>query len=94
MHACGGPSKDLIIDTQHTHTHLHVLHGSLYLLVSDALEADLATERTAGRHLQPARQTGRAEMVAAAVGQLRLTEHARTYRTGERGVRFGHHSAT
>ena len=71
-----------------TCTYLHVLYGPLNLLVSDALEADLPAERTRGRHLEPAGQTRRAEMVPAAVGQLREPQDSRADRTHERRVRL------
>lgn len=68
--------------------YLHVLYCSLYLLVSNALEAHLPAEGAAGRHLQPARQARRAEVVPAAVGQLRETQDTRAYRTRVGRVRL------
>ena len=66
--------------------YLHVLYSSLYLLVSDALEAHLPAEGTVGGHLEPARQARRAEVIAAAVGQLWLAQDAGADGTRERRV--------
>ena len=69
-----------------TYEYLHILHRSLYLLVSDALEAHLPAQGTVGGHLQPAGQARGAEVIAAAVGQLWLAQDAGADRTRERRV--------